>query len=91
MNQSKDGSIISWIEKNIKHYEFIHFNNIQQIGSGHFSKVYKAKYRNMKQCFALKKLKSFENDQDIAYKEIVKEVNYSNINSFFFIKKKSLV
>ncbi len=90
---NKDESI-RWLEDGIRNehimlYEYKHFNNVQQIGFGGFGKVYKANYKNTQECFALKIL--YENNQDIAYKEIINEV-INIIQIFFFLKrKKSLV
>ena len=69
---------INWIEEAIakdyfKYYEYKHFSNIQEIGSGGFSKVYRANWKNSEQYFALK---SFKKLDDAAVKEIVGEVNY---------------
>jgi hypothetical protein len=63
----------AWIEeaiakKHIKYYEYEHFNNIQEIGSGGFAKVYRANWKNSNSYFALKSL-----DKTSA-KEIVNEV-----------------
>ena len=54
---------INWIEDAIsknyfKYYEFKNFNNIQEIGSGSFGKVYRAKWKNSEQYFALKTFKT---------------------------------
>jgi serine/threonine protein kinase len=65
-----------WIQeavskKHIKHYEYKHFKNIQAIGTGGFGKVYRAKWKNSYQYFALKSLLNIEED---AIKELVHEV-----------------
>ena len=67
---------INWIEeaiskRHIKHYEHEHFNNIQEIGTGGFGKVYRANWKNLCQHFALK---SLHNINDVAIKELVHEV-----------------
>jgi serine/threonine protein kinase len=73
-----------WIEEAIdkeyfKYYEYQHFNDIQEVGSGGFGKVYRAKYKNSDKYFALK---SFFNFNSITIKEIVREV---------IIKKKNVI
>ena len=75
---------INWLEEAIakeyfKYYEFKDFSNIQEIGSGGFGKVYRAKWKNFESYFALK---SFFNINNATVKEIVREVN------FFFKNKK---
>src|SRR5687767_7988192 len=74
---------INWIEeaitkKHIKYYEYDHFSNIQEIGSGGFGKVFRANWKNHEQYLALK---SFFNLNNITIKEIVSEVimNYKFI------------
>ena len=67
---------INWIEdaiskRHIKHYEYEHFSNIQEIGTGGFGKVYRANWKNLRQHFALK---SLLNINDVAIKELVHEV-----------------
>ncbi|RIA89349.1 hypothetical protein C1645_772643 [Glomus cerebriforme] len=67
---------INWIEeaiskKYIKYYEYKEFHSIQKIGSGNFSKVYRAKWKNSEQNFALKSLINLDN---AAVKEVVQEV-----------------
>src|SRR3954466_10040483 len=67
---------VNWIEEAIakeylKHYEYKHFSNIQEIGSGRFGKVYRAKWKNFENYFALK---SFFSLNSITVKEIVREV-----------------
>src|SRR6266536_2554702 len=58
-------------KRHIKHYEYEHFSNIQEIGTGGFGKVYRANWKNLRQHFALK---SLHNINDIAIKELVHEV-----------------
>jgi len=65
-----------WIDEAIsknyfKYYEFKHFNNIQEIGTGSFGKVYRANWKNSDEYFALK---SFFNLNNATVKEIVNEV-----------------
>ncbi|RGB29441.1 kinase-like domain-containing protein [Rhizophagus diaphanus] len=67
---------VNWIEEAVdkeyfKFYEYKQFNNIQYIGTGGFGKVYRANYKNSGKLFALK---SFLNLNNIAMKEIVREV-----------------
>ncbi|GBC03666.1 hypothetical protein RclHR1_05250002 [Rhizophagus clarus] len=50
---------ITWIEdaiekKYFKYYEFNHFSNIQEVGSGTFGSVYRANWKNSNKYFALK-------------------------------------
>src|SRR6266536_3428209 len=82
---------INWIEEAVtknyfKHYEFKHFNNIQEIGTGSFGKVYRANWKNSDEYFALK---SFFNLNNATVKEIINEViiiiirsNPYNISNF---------
>ncbi|CAB5204045.1 unnamed protein product [Rhizophagus irregularis] len=76
---------INWIEEaivkeHLKYYEYNQFNDIQQIGSGGFGKVYRAKWKN----FEHLALKSFINPESNTVKEIVREIklqrdaDYSN-------------
>ena len=67
---------INWInevisKKLIKYYEYDHFNNVEEIGSGSFGKVYRANWKNSVQYLALK---SFFNLDNATVKEIVNEV-----------------
>ena len=67
---------INWIEeaiarKHIKYYEYDHFSNIQEIGSGGFGKVYRANWKNSDQYLTLK---SFFNFDHVTVKEIFREV-----------------
>jgi hypothetical protein len=66
---------INWIEesiakKQIKYYDYNHFNNIQEIGFGSFGKVYRANWKKSHNYLALKSFFNF----NIVTKEIVKEV-----------------
>jgi hypothetical protein len=77
---------INWIEeainkKHIRYYEYENFNNIQEIGSGSFGKVFRANWKNFKHYLVLK---SFFNLNKITLKEIVNEV-------IFIIIKKILI
>ena len=65
-----------WIEEAIaknyfKYYEYKHFSNIQEIGSGSFGKVYRVNWKNSHKYLALK---SFFNLNHSTIKEIVYEV-----------------
>ncbi|PKK62575.1 kinase-like protein [Rhizophagus irregularis] len=66
-----------WIEeaiskRHIKLYEYKYFTGIQEIGSGGFGKVYRAKYKNSDQYLALK---SFLNIDNTAFKELSHELD----------------
>ncbi|EXX65642.1 uncharacterized protein OCT59_024043 [Rhizophagus irregularis] len=67
---------INWIEESIsknhiKYYEYKYFNNIQEIGTGCFGKVYRANWKNSEQYLALK---SFFNLDNITIKELIHEL-----------------
>ena len=77
-NVENSNEWINWIEeaiskKHIKYYEYDHFSDIQEIGSGNFGKVYRVNWKNSRRYLALK---SFSNLNRITIKEIVNEVNY---------------
>ena len=77
---------INWIEeaitkRHIKYYEYDHFSNIQEIGSGGFGKVFRANWKNHEQHLALK---SFFNLNNITVKEIVNEVIKFILNSYCY-------
>ena len=66
---------INWIEesiakKNIKYYDYKHFNNFQEIGFGGFGKVYRANWKSSHNYLALKSFFNF----NITAKEIINEV-----------------
>jgi hypothetical protein len=66
---------INWIEesivkKQIKYYDYIHFNNIQEIGTGNFGKIYRTNLKNSYNYLTLKYFFNF----NITAKEIVNEV-----------------
>ena len=68
---------INWIEeslskKHIKYYEYKHFSNIQEIGSGNSGKVYRVNWKNSHEYLALKSF--FDLNNHIVVKEIVQEV-----------------
>ncbi|GBC10143.1 hypothetical protein RclHR1_09380003 [Rhizophagus clarus] len=86
-----------WVEeaiskKHIKYYEYKDFHNIQKIGNGNFGKVYRAKWKNSEQYFALKSLSNLDNNtiKDVVKElEIHREVQFdNNIISFFGITYK---
>jgi hypothetical protein len=65
-----------WIEEAInkgdfKFYEYKQFNNIQEIGTGNFGKVFRANWKNSEKQFALKSFYSLDN---ITTKEVIREV-----------------
>ncbi|CAB4395495.1 unnamed protein product [Rhizophagus irregularis] len=67
---------INWIEesiakKQIKYYDYNHFNNIQEVGFGGFGKVYRANWKSSHSNYLA--LKSFFNFNVMA-KEIVNEL-----------------
>ncbi|GBC32855.2 kinase-like domain-containing protein [Rhizophagus irregularis DAOM 181602=DAOM 197198] len=86
----------NWIEEAIvkeyfKCYEYRHFSNIQEIGSGAFGKVYRANWKKSEQCIALK---SFFNLNNFTVKEIVHELKlqreiqfHDNIIKYYGIAK----
>jgi hypothetical protein len=74
----------NWIEEaidkeHIKYYEYKEFSNFQEIGTGGFGKVYRANWKGLEKCFALK---SFFSLNDITVKEIVREVILNKNISF---------
>ena len=75
MQSDNSNEWINWIEdaitKNfLKYYEYNHFSNIQEIGSGNFGKIYRANWKDTHSYLALK---SF-NFSNITVREIVREV-----------------
>ncbi|RIA94295.1 kinase-like domain-containing protein [Glomus cerebriforme] len=88
-----------WIEeaiskKHIKYYEYKNFYEIGKIGRGNFGKVYRAKWKNSGQYFALKCL--FNDDVTIKKikheLELHREVDYhKNIIRFFGITYKEKI
>jgi hypothetical protein len=66
---------IYWIEesiakKQIKYYDYKHFNNFQEVGIGGFGKVYRANWKNSHNYLALKSFFNF----NVMAKEIINEV-----------------
>ncbi|UZO03360.1 uncharacterized protein OCT59_023767 [Rhizophagus irregularis] len=81
---------INWIEeaiskKHIKYYEYENFNNIEEIGSGSFGKVYRANWKSSNSFLALK---SFCNFNSVTVKEVVNEISM-NIIRFFGITREN--
>ncbi|GES88055.1 kinase-like domain-containing protein [Rhizophagus clarus] len=78
------------ISKNhIKYYEYDHFYNIKEVGSGSFGKVYRANWKNSQKYLVLK---SFVNVNKTSIKEIVHELKiqrdvdfYENVIRFYGI------
>ncbi|GBB85186.1 hypothetical protein RclHR1_11740005 [Rhizophagus clarus] len=91
--------IVDWIEEaitnnHIRLYEYDKFSCIQEIGSGGFGQVFKAKFKNTDKYFALK---SFFNLNNVTIKEIVNELKlqrevdfHDNIIRFYGITKPAL-
>ncbi|CAB4379449.1 unnamed protein product [Rhizophagus irregularis] len=87
---------INWIEEailkgHIKYYDYNHFSNIKEIGSGNFGKVYRANWKNSDQYLALK---SFFNLNKATIKELSHEIDlhrdvdfHHNIIRFYGITK----
>ncbi|RGB36760.1 kinase-like domain-containing protein [Rhizophagus diaphanus] len=85
-----------WIEEAIdkgyfKYYEYEYFNNIQEVGSGGFGKVYRVKWKNSDKFLALK---SFYNFDNVTIKEIVRELKlqrdiqfHDNVIKFYGLTK----
>ncbi|RGB39557.1 kinase-like domain-containing protein [Rhizophagus diaphanus] len=75
-NTNDSNEWTNWIEeaisnKLIKYFDYKHFNNVQEIGSGSFGKVFRANWKNFSGRFALK---SFYNLNKVTIKEIVHEI-----------------
>ncbi|GBC05769.1 hypothetical protein RclHR1_06410006 [Rhizophagus clarus] len=74
---------INWIEesiakKQIKYYDYEHFNNIQEIGLGSFGKVYRTNWKNSHSYLALKSFFNF----NVTAKEIVNEIKFQREMDF---------
>ncbi|GES93136.1 kinase-like domain-containing protein [Rhizophagus clarus] len=94
MSHHAESELINQVEdaiskKYIKFYEYEHFGNVQEIGSGNFGKVYRAEWRNSDQYLALK---SFFNLDNITIKELIHEIElqrevafHDNIINFYGI------
>ncbi|CAB4396026.1 unnamed protein product [Rhizophagus irregularis] len=77
MEDTNVNESINWIEESIskrliKFYDYEFFTNIEEIGTGGFGKVYRAKYKNSDQYLALK---SFFNFDSATIKELSHELN----------------
>ena len=70
MSNIDDSEYIDWL-KNLNHYEYSEFKNIQQIGKGSFGII---KCANWKNTDTILVLKSFINNEKSTLKEIVNEV-----------------
>ncbi|RIA79953.1 hypothetical protein C1645_24943 [Glomus cerebriforme] len=73
----------------IKYYEYKYFNNIKEINSEGFGKVFRVKWKNSEQYLSLKSFKTFDN---ATAKELVHELNlrrdvdfHNNIIRFYGI------
>ncbi|CAB4426653.1 unnamed protein product [Rhizophagus irregularis] len=80
-----DAQLIDWIdqrieEKHIKYYEYHDFNNLEVIGSGEFSKVYRANWKQTEKYFALK---LFNLDFDNVVKKAVNEIKLHREVDFY--------
>jgi hypothetical protein len=85
LNNTKNNNSISWIgeaisKRHLKYYEYDHFSNVQVIDSGGYGKIYRANWKNSDQHFALKEFIKLDN---AAVKEIVYEVIYCVLISYF--------
>jgi hypothetical protein len=75
-NNSNEINWVEWLEesiskKHIKNYDYEYFSPLERIGGGGFGTVYRAKWRESEQYFALK---SFTNLENAAIKELAHEV-----------------
>ncbi|POG61469.1 hypothetical protein GLOIN_2v1704001 [Rhizophagus irregularis DAOM 181602=DAOM 197198] len=76
-NNPNEKEWINWLDEaikneHIKYYDYEHFSKIRTIGSGAYSDVYRAKWKNTEKVFALKAFKNKER-KDITLKEIIHE------------------
>jgi serine/threonine protein kinase len=97
MQNSDNNNESDWIEEAItkeylKYYEYKNFSDVKKIGGGGFVKVYRARWKNTEQYFALKSFKNSNSEDpkqnEITIKEIVDEVilnTRKNINLYFNI------
>lgn len=77
MNETDTNEWIDWIQEAIDkgdftYYEYKHFSNIQEIGSGAFAKVFRANWKNSDSEHLA--LKSFFDFNGTTVREIVREV-----------------
>ena len=88
-NTGNTNEWVNWIEeaisqRNIKYYEYEHFNNIQEIGSGGFGKVFRANWKNFEHCLALKSFFNLNNSivKEILHEVIIMKISLWNSSSF---------
>ncbi|CAB4413902.1 unnamed protein product [Rhizophagus irregularis] len=83
MQNSDNDNKSDWIEEAItkeylRYYEYKNFNEVKKIGGGGFGKVYRARWKNTEQYFALKSFKNSNSEDpkqnEITIKEIVSEL-----------------
>ncbi|CAB4396023.1 unnamed protein product [Rhizophagus irregularis] len=93
-NSNEVNELFFWIKEaisnnHIKFYEYKYFSDIQKIGTGHFGIVYRAKWKDLDQYFALKSFFSFDS---ATIKELVHELElqrevafHDNVINFYGI------
>ncbi|CAB5335477.1 unnamed protein product [Rhizophagus irregularis] len=83
MQNLDDNNESDWIEEAItkeylRYYEYKNFSEVKKIGGGGFGKVYRARWKNTEQYFALKSFKNSNSEDpkqnEITIKEIVSEL-----------------
>ncbi|CAB4414036.1 unnamed protein product [Rhizophagus irregularis] len=83
MQNSDNDNKSDWIEEAItkeylRYYEYKNFSEVKKIGGGGFGKVYRARWKNTEQYFALKSFKNSNSEDpkqnEITIKEIVSEL-----------------
>ena len=80
--QSANDLIKEAVDKShFKYYDYKNFRNIQEIGSGRFSKVFRANWKNSEQFLVLK---YFFNFNKATAKEIEREVITYNIYCIYY-------
>ena len=75
-NNTNTNEYINWIKESIsknhiESYEFEHFKNLYLVSTCDLGKVYRANWKNRKQHYGLKSLSHLD---DVAVKELVREV-----------------
>ncbi|RGB40292.1 kinase-like domain-containing protein [Rhizophagus diaphanus] len=83
MQNLDDNNESDWIEEAIakeylRYYDYKNFTDVKKIGRGGFGKVYRARWKNTEQYFALK---SFINSEDSGQKEITIEEIVSELKA----------
>lgn len=77
-NNESDWIEVAIAKEYLRYYEYKNFRDVQKIGSGGFGKVYRARWKNTEQYFALKSFvnSNSENteENEITIEEIVSEV-----------------